>query len=139
MMAFTANEAVQESFPNKRPYIISRSSFSGIQRYARTWVGDNLTDWKTLKFNISTIVGMSVSGVANTGCDIRSFAGPAPEGEFLLRLIQNGIFQARLCIKFANDDNTVTQPWIITSEDIKHVTDDELQNLNILIGDGTNE
>jgi len=112
MMAFTAKEAVQEAFPNKRPYIISRSGFSGIQRYAQTWAGDNLTDWKTLKYNISTILGMGVSGVANTGCDIGGFAGPAPEGELLLRWIQNGIFQPRFCINSANNDNTVTQPWM---------------------------
>lgn len=112
MMAFLAKEAVEEEHPNQRPYIISRAGFAGIQRYAQTWAGDNLTDWRTLKFNIATIIGMGLSGVANTGCDIGGFAGPAPEGELLLRWIQNGIFQPRFCINSANSDNTVTQPWM---------------------------
>src|SRR5699024_9572506 len=112
MMAFTAKQAIQEAFPNKRPYIISRSGFAGIQRYAQTWAGDNLTDWRTLKYNISTIMGLGMSGLANTGCDVGGFAGPAPEGELLLRWIQNGIFQPRFCINSANNDNTVTQPWM---------------------------
>lgn len=112
MMALTAQQAVNEVYPNKRPYIINRAGAAGIQRYAQTWAGDNLTDWRTLQYNISTIVGMGLSGVANTGCDIGGFAGPAPEGELLLRWIQNGIFQPRFCINSANSDNTVTQPWM---------------------------
>jgi len=112
MMAYTAKEATKEVYPNKRPYIISRSGFAGIQRYAQTWAGDNLTDWRTIKYNIATILGMGLSGVANTGCDIGGFAGRAPEGELLLRWIQNGIFQPRFCINSANNDNSVTQPWM---------------------------
>lgn len=112
MMAYVAKQALHEVYPNRRPYIINRAGFAGIQRYAQTWAGDNLTDWRTLKFNIATIMGMGLSGVANTGCDIGGFAGGAPEGELLLRWIQNGIFQPRFCINSANADNTVTQPWM---------------------------
>ena len=57
-------------------------------------------------------MGMGMSGIANTGCDIGGFAGPAPEAELLLRWIQNGIFQPRFCINSANSDNTVTQPFM---------------------------
>lgn len=112
LMAYVGKQAIAELYPNRRPYIINRAGFAGIQRYAQTWGGDNLTDWRTLKFNIATIVGMGLSGVANTGCDIGGFAGGAPEGELLLRWIQNGIFQPRFCINSANNDNTVTQPWM---------------------------
>ena len=112
MMAYTARQALNEVYPEERPYIINRAGFAGIQRYAQVWDGDNLTDWRTVKFNIATIMGMGMSGVANTGCDIGGFAGPAPEGELLLRWIQNGIFQPRFCINSANSDNTVTQPWM---------------------------
>lgn len=112
MMAYVGKEALAEMYPNERPYIINRAGYAGIQRYAQVWGGDNLTDWRTLKFNIATIVGMGLSGVANMGCDIGGFAGPAPEGELLLRWIQNGIFQPRFCMNSANSDNTVTQPWM---------------------------
>lgn len=76
------------------------------------WGGDNLTDWRTVKFNIATILGMGLSGCSNMGCDIGGFAGPAPEAELLLRWLQNGIFQPRFCLNSANNDNTVTQPWM---------------------------
>ena len=52
MMAYTAKNAVNELYPNRRPYIINRAGYSGIQRYAQTWAGDNLTSWKTLKYDI---------------------------------------------------------------------------------------
>ncbi|MGM9973209.1 MAG: TIM-barrel domain-containing protein [Clostridiaceae bacterium] len=112
MMAYIGKQALAEIYPNERPYIINRAGFSGIQRYAQVWGGDNLTDWRTVKFNIATILGMGLSGVANMGCDIGGFAGPAPEGELMLRWIQNGIFQPRFCMNSANSDNTVTQPWM---------------------------
>ena len=55
---------------------------------------------------------MGLSGVANQGCDIGGFYGPAPEGELFLRWIQNGIFQPRFSIHSTNIDNTVTEPWM---------------------------
>lgn len=112
LMAYTAKQALHEVYPGERPYIINRAGYAGIQRYAQVWGGDNLTDWRTLKFNIATILGMGISGCANMGCDIGGFAGPAPEEELLLRWIQNGVLQPRFCINSANNDNTVTQPWM---------------------------
>ncbi|MBQ3396365.1 MAG: DUF5110 domain-containing protein, partial [Synergistaceae bacterium] len=112
MMAYTAIKAIHNVYPNERPYVINRAGYAGIQRYAQVWGGDNLTDWRTLKFNIATIMGMGISGCANMGCDIGGFAGHAPDSELLLRWIQNGIFQPRFVINSANDDNTVTQPFM---------------------------
>lgn len=112
LMAYVGKQALAEVYPGERPYIINRAGFAGIQRYAQVWGGDNLTDWRTVKFNIATILGMGLSGCANMGCDIGGFAGGAPEAELLLRWIQSGIFQPRFCLNSANDDNTVTQPWM---------------------------
>ncbi|MBQ7221263.1 MAG: DUF4968 domain-containing protein [Synergistaceae bacterium] len=112
MMAYVAHKAIANVYPNERPYVINRAGYAGIQRYAQVWGGDNLTDWRTLKFNVATILGMGLSGCANMGCDIGGFAGGAPEAELLLRWIQSGIFQPRFTINSANSDNTVTQPWM---------------------------
>ncbi|MCI6886874.1 MAG: DUF4968 domain-containing protein [Lachnospiraceae bacterium] len=112
IMCHITDEAIHETFDNTRPYIVCRSGHAGIQRYAQTWAGDNLTCWDALKYNIATILGMSLSGVANQGCDIGGFYGPAPEGELFLRWIQNGIFQPRFSIHSTNTDNTVTEPWM---------------------------
>ncbi len=112
LMCRLTNEAIQEVFPGQRPFVVCRSGHSGIQQYAQTWAGDNLTGWDTLKYNIATILGMSLSGVANQGCDIGGFYGPAPEEELFVRWVQNGIFQPRFSIHSTNIDNTVTEPWM---------------------------
>ncbi len=112
LMCQITEEAIRETFPNTRPYIVCRSGYSGIQRYAQTWAGDNLTSWESLKYNIATILGMSLSGVADQGCDIGGFYGPSPEAELLVRWIQNGIFQPRFSVHSVNTDNTVTEPWM---------------------------
>jgi alpha-glucosidase len=115
LMARTAHEAVAEARPGMRPYVVNRAGFAGIQRYAQTWAGDNSTSWKSLKFNIPVILGMGLSGVANQGCDIGGFHGPAPEPELFVRWVQNGIFQPRFSIHSCNTDNTVTEPWMYPS------------------------
>lgn len=112
IMCHITDEAIHETFDNTRPYIVCRSGHSGIQRYAQTWAGDNLTCWDSLKYNIATILGMGLSGVANHGCDIGGFYGASPEAELLVRWIQNGIFQPRFSVHSTNTDNTVTEPWM---------------------------
>lgn len=131
LMAFLAKQALAEVYPGERPYIINRAGYAGIQRYAQVWGGDNLTDWRTVKFNIATIMGMGLSGCANMGCDIGGFAGGAPEAELLLRWIQSGIFQPRFCLNSANNDNTVTQPWMY-EENMEYVREAYAQRYRML-------
>lgn len=110
MMAYTVTRALQEKYPGERPYILTRAGFSGIQRYAQSWGGDNASSWECLKYNVAMILGMGLCACSNYGADIGGFQGAAPDEELLLRWIQNGIFQIRFCMNSANSDNTVTLP-----------------------------
>ena len=112
MMAYTAHHALAQAHPDTRPFIISRAGFAGIQRYAQTWAGDNYTCWKTLKYNIPTILNMGLSGAANHGCDIGGWFGPAPEPELLVRWFQEGVFMPRFMTNSSNNDNSVTEPFM---------------------------
>ena len=112
MMCKLSDEAIEEYDPDVRPFSVCRSGHAGIQRYAQVWAGDNLTCWDTLKYNIATILGMGLSGVANQGCDVGGFYGVSPEPELFVRWVQNGIFQPRFSIHSTNTDNTVTEPWM---------------------------
>lgn len=116
IMCKITDDALNEQYPELRPFVVCRSGHAGIQRYAQTWAGDNYTEWKTLKYNIGTILGMGLSGEANHGCDIGGFYGPAPEPELLVRWVQNGIFMPRFSIHSTNTDNTVTEPWMYNEE-----------------------
>ncbi len=115
LMCQTTKEAMLEYNASLRPYIVCRSGSEGIQRYAQTWSGDNRTAWETLQHNIATMLGMSLSGNPNYGCDVGGFYGPAPSPELLVRWVQNGIFMPRFSIHSTNTDNTVTEPWMYPS------------------------
>ncbi|WP_345041528.1 TIM-barrel domain-containing protein [Georgenia daeguensis] len=112
LMCRVTRDAVAEKDPSARPYIVCRAGHAGIQRYAQTWAGDNSTSWESLRHNVATVLGMGLSGVANQGCDVGGFHGPAPEPELLVRWVQHGIFQPRFSIHSVNSDNTVTEPWM---------------------------
>ena len=55
-------------------------------RYAQTWSGDNETAWKTLRFNLTQGLNMSLSGMFNIGHDVGGFHGPTPERGAVLPL-----------------------------------------------------
>ncbi|MEP5152803.1 TIM-barrel domain-containing protein [Planktotalea sp.] len=112
LMIRASEEAQLAHAPSKRPYLICRSGSPGIQRHAQTWSGDNRTDWKTLRYNIRTGVGMSLSGLFNVGHDVGGFAGPRPEPELFVRWVQNGIFHPRFTIHSWNDDQTANEAWM---------------------------
>ncbi len=112
LMMQTSYRAHRRRFPTLRPWAISRSGAPGMQRYVQTWSGDNLTDWKTLRYNIRMGLSLSLSGMFNIGHDVGGFAGDAPEPELLVRWVQNGIFHPRFTIHSWNRDGSVTEPWM---------------------------
>ena len=64
--------------------------------------------------------GCSLSGISLNGSDIGGFAGPAPDPELFIRWIWCGILLPRFSIHSANNDNTVTEPWMYP-EIMEHV------------------
>lgn len=115
LMIRASYRAQREFAPDKRPYLISRSGPSGLQRYAQTWSGDNYTSWKTLKFNNYMGLSLSLCGVYNFGHDIGGFSGPVPEPELLIRWMQHGVFLPRYTVHSWNDDGSANVPWMYES------------------------
>jgi len=122
LMTRASQEAQRAHAPAERPYLITRSGAPGLQRYAQTWSGDNRTSWKTLRYNIRTGLGMSLSGFYNIGHDVGGFSGPRPEPELFVRWVQNGVFHPRFTIHSWNDDGSANEPWMYP-EVADHVRD----------------
>lgn len=59
----------------KRTFILSRAGFSGIQRYAGIWTGDNWSNYSHLRMTVSMMLNLSISGVPLVGCDGLGFGG----------------------------------------------------------------
>lgn len=59
----------------KAPFVLSRSGYLGIQKYAALWTGDVPSTWEGLRLSIMAVLGLSASGVHHVGCDVGGFAG----------------------------------------------------------------
>jgi alpha-glucosidase len=77
--------------PDTRPFVLTRSSFAGGQRYAAVWSGDNTSDWMSLRQSLPTLMGLGISGFAFVGADVGGFAG-TPSGELFSRWLQAAAF-----------------------------------------------
>jgi alpha-glucosidase len=77
--------------PNERPLVIGRSVWAGSQRYNTHWLGDNRSDWASLRNTIPLALNMGLSGIAFTGPDTGGFTG-TPDAELLARWNQLSAF-----------------------------------------------
>ena len=78
-MAQSGHEALQRHRPDRRPWLLTRSGWAGVQRYAWTWTGDVATSWTMLHRTLATTLNLTMSGVPYTGPDIGGFSGdPIP-------------------------------------------------------------
>jgi alpha 1,3-glucosidase len=56
--------ALLSNFPNRRPFVLTRSFFSGTQRFALHWSGDSHPTWPELEQGLLTsgLVGVPFAG-----------------------------------------------------------------------------
>jgi len=68
-------EGEREFDPNDRTFILTRSGFAGIQRYAAAiWSGDVVSRWDDLHDQIYAGIGVGMSGIPNWTHDIGGFS-----------------------------------------------------------------
>lgn len=91
LMSRSTFEGLSKLRPNERPFVLTRASFAGGQRYAAVWPGDNTADWAWLRQSIPTLLGLGVSGFPFVGSDIGGFVGDG-SGELYTRWLQTGVF-----------------------------------------------
>jgi alpha-glucosidase len=109
LMTRSTYEGLLKLRPNERPFILSRASFAGGQRYSALWPGDNISDWTALRSSIPMLLGMGLSGFPFVGVDIGGFAD-APTAELFTRWLQVGVFYPfmRTHTTFGTPDQ---EPW----------------------------
>ena len=98
----------------KRPFIITRSAYSGAQRYTSSWTGDNIATWEHLWIANVQVQRMSLSGMGFTGTDIGGFA-EQPTSELYTRWIQLGVFHP-FCRTHSSGDHGEQEPWAFDDE-----------------------
>ena len=98
----------------KRPFVITRSAYSGAQRYTSSWTGDNVATWEHLWIANIQVQRMCISGMGFTGSDIGGFA-EQPTGELYARWIQLGVFHP-FCRTHSSGDHGNQEPWAFDEE-----------------------
>jgi alpha-glucosidase len=91
LMGKAGYEGLKELEPKKRPWLLTRSGWAGIQQYAWHWTADTESTWEMLKQTIPSLLGLSLSGIPFSGPDIGGFSG-SPEPELFLRWFQLATF-----------------------------------------------
>ena len=74
-MARATRQGLLAANPSKRPFVLTRASYMGGQRYAATWTGDNVANWYHVDVSIQNILNIGLSGQPNAGPDIGGFNG----------------------------------------------------------------
>jgi alpha-glucosidase len=105
--------------PDKRPFVMTRASFAGGQRYAVTWTGDNSSTWNHMRQTTPQLLNLGLSGFAMAGADVGGFAG-SPQPELLTRWLELAAFQPIDRDHTAKGTNA-QEPW----------EDGTLQDLNL--------
>lgn len=95
---------------NVRPFVMTRATFAGGQRYAVTWTGDNNATWDHLKLMVHQLLNLGLSGHSWAGADIGGFTG-APSPELLTRWHQIGAFTPVFRNHSAKNTPRV-EPWV---------------------------
>ena len=96
--------------PNVRPFVMTRATFAGGQRYAVTWTGDNNAAWDHLKLMVHQLLNLGLSGHSWAGADIGGFTG-SPSPELMTRWHQIGAFTPVFRNHSAKNTPRV-EPWV---------------------------
>jgi alpha-glucosidase len=70
-------DGLRKLSPDERPFVLTRATFAGGQRYAATWTGDDSSTWNHLRMTAPMLKNLGLSGFSFVGADVGGFAGSA--------------------------------------------------------------
>src|SRR4029450_6576078 len=109
LMTRSTYEGLRRLRPDRRPFVLTRATYAGGQRWSAIWPGDNVSDWDDFRATIPMFESMGLSGFPFVGADIGGFA-EAPTPELFTRWLQAGVFYPfmRTHTTFGTPDQ---EPW----------------------------
>ena len=108
-MAQATRDGLSRLRPERRPFVISRAGYAGLQRHAMQWTGDNSSWWEHLWMSMPQLQNLGLSGLAWSGVDIGGFFDDC-DGELLARWTEFGVFQP-YCRNHSAMGTARQEPW----------------------------
>ena len=128
--ALKHNQAMYEKVSEnkeKRPFLQTRSGFTGSHRYASPWTGDITSDWTSMEQQLRLGLGLSMSGFSYWGFDIGGFSGSFTNDQYK-RWVELSTFTPVHRFHYANWNESGTngdcyngigkEPWNFDCEEI---------------------
>ncbi len=91
LMARSSFESAVKYGGNRRPFVLTRSGFAGVQRYAAVWTGDNTAKDEYILSGTLLNTQLGLSGLSFVGDDIGGYIGNTSK-ELFIRWIEVGVF-----------------------------------------------
>ena len=106
---------------NERAFLLTRSFFAGIQKYAAVCTGNTLSTWPFLKIIPPMLLSLSITGVSNCGGDIGGYHID-PTDDLQIRWFQSAVvypfFRAH-----STKDSKKGEPWLYKRSVMKAIKD----------------
>jgi alpha-glucosidase len=117
-------EGTRKIFGIKRPFILTRAGFAGLQRYTAIWTGDNVASDQHMLLGVRLINSLGLSGVPFAGADVGGFVGNTSPA-LMARWISIGAFSP-FFRSHKEYNGTESEPWAF-GEDIENICRNYIQ------------
>ena len=118
-MSRATYEGTKQLLDGKRPFVLTRAAYAGIQRYSAVWTGDNQATEEDMMMAVRMVNSLGVSGVSFTGPDMGGFIG-TPTNELFARWMSVGVYTPFLR-NHAEVNSRRKEPWSF-GEDIEEIS-----------------
>lgn len=95
---------------NQRPFVLTRATFAGGQRFAATWTGDNSSSWSYMRMSTPMLESLGLCGFYMAGDDIGGYAG-SPQMDLLTTWIEVGAFNP-MDRDHTEHGSNPQEPWV---------------------------
>jgi alpha-glucosidase len=123
-MARATYDGAKKLLNGRRPFVLTRAGYSGLQRYTAIWTGDNVGSDDHMLLAVRMVSSLGVSGVAFAGADVSGFVTDATP-ELYARWMSMAAFSPfyRSHKAYGLRDS---EPWSY-GEDIEHIVSKYVQ------------
>jgi alpha 1,3-glucosidase len=101
---------IQAGRPPQRPYVLTRSFYTGFQKYAWSWTGDNTAKWDQINRSLSMMIVLGLNSIAFTGQDVAGH-GMEPDHQILVRWTQLSAWVCPFMRSHSGHYDHYREPW----------------------------